>query len=62
MPDRRRPVSRTPTYSAYHAGNANNPLLCRSPACHAGYFVGKVGDFCFVHTSFVENIAIYWMM
>nr|DAH47540.1 MAG TPA: hypothetical protein [Caudoviricetes sp.] len=22
-----------------------NPLLCRSPAFHAGYFVGKVGDF-----------------
>nr|DAL93045.1 MAG TPA: hypothetical protein [Caudoviricetes sp.] len=22
-----------------------NPLLCRSPACHAGYFVDKVGDF-----------------
>nr|DAD84477.1 MAG TPA: hypothetical protein [Myoviridae sp. ctCjb12] len=21
------------------------PLLCRSPACHAGYFVGKAGDF-----------------
>lgn len=22
-----------------------NPLLCRSPAFHAGYFIGKVGDF-----------------
>jgi hypothetical protein len=22
-----------------------NPLLCRSPAFHAGCFVGKVGDF-----------------
>jgi hypothetical protein len=22
-----------------------NPLLCQSPAFHAGYFVGKVGDF-----------------
>nr|DAY33423.1 MAG TPA: hypothetical protein [Caudoviricetes sp.] len=20
-------------------------MLCRNPACHAGYFVGKVGDF-----------------
>nr|DAU44096.1 MAG TPA: hypothetical protein [Caudoviricetes sp.] len=25
MPDRRRPVSHTPTYSAYHAGNAKIP-------------------------------------
>nr|DAO93808.1 MAG TPA: hypothetical protein [Caudoviricetes sp.] len=26
-----------------------NPLLCRSPACHAGHFVGKVGDFSFIY-------------
>jgi hypothetical protein len=24
-----------------------NPLLCQSPAFHAGCFVGKVGDFLF---------------
>nr|DAM22566.1 MAG TPA: hypothetical protein [Caudoviricetes sp.] len=35
-----------------------NPLLCRRPALHAGYFVGKVGDFCFIHTSFAEALVL----
>nr|DAP44611.1 MAG TPA: hypothetical protein [Caudoviricetes sp.] len=35
-----------------------HPLLCRSPAFHAGYFVGKVGGFCFIRTSFVERLAV----
>nr|DAP09738.1 MAG TPA: hypothetical protein [Caudoviricetes sp.] len=26
-------------------GGIKNPLLCRSPTFHAGYFVGKAGDF-----------------
>ena len=31
-------------------GGIKSPLLCRSPAFHAGYFVGKAGDF-FLHAA-----------
>ena len=29
------------------SGGIKNPLLCQNPAFHAGYTVGKVGDFLF---------------
>nr|DAQ27687.1 MAG TPA: hypothetical protein [Caudoviricetes sp.] len=39
-------------------GSIKNPLLCRSPAFHAGYVVSKVWDFLLYSRQYCRNSCL----